>query len=220
MLQLDGVVFDVDGVLFDTERLSQRIWLAVSQEMGWPQVGQQYLHFVGRNRTDIRQQMLELYGPEFPREEFLLTCSHQAQERVEREGLPVKPGVPEILRFLQGRNIPIALATSTGRERTCRRMELSGLGPFFHAIVTGDQILHGKPEPDIYLLACRELGVLPERTVAVEDSRNGILSAHAAGMKTVMVPDLIPPSPDLERLLWRRCGSLSELLYLFEQELA
>ena len=142
-LELQGVVFDVDGVLFDTEHLAHQIWVEVSREMGWPQVGADYLEFVGRNRTGIREKMTRMYGGEFPREAFLLTCSARAQEKIEREGVPMKPGVREILDFLRARRIPAALATSTGRERTQRRMELTGLGPYFTAIVTGDQVERG-----------------------------------------------------------------------------
>lgn len=126
---LEGVVFDVDGVLFDTERLSQEIWNAVSTELGWPQVGRAYLEFVGQNRADILQKMLDLFGPDFPRETFLLTCSARSQERMEREGVPLKPGVREILEFLTARRVPAALATSTNRERTQRRMEMTGSAP-------------------------------------------------------------------------------------------
>ena len=214
---LEGVVFDVDGVLFDTERLSQEIWNAVSTELGWPQVGRAYLEFVGQNRADLLQKMLDLFGPDFPRETFLLTCSARSQERMEREGVPLKPGVREILEFLTARRVPAALATSTNRERTQRRMEMTGLRPCFSAVVTGDQVAHSKPDPEIYQLACRALGTTPSRTLAIEDSRNGILSAHAAGMPVVMVPDLIPPTPELERLLFRRCASLLEVRELLDR---
>lgn len=214
---LEGVVFDVDGVLFDTERLSQGTWNAVSTELGWPQVGRAYLEFVGQNRADILQKMLDLFGPDFPRETFLRTCSARSQERMEREGVPLKPGVREILEFLTARGIPAALATSTNQERTQRRMEMTGLGPCFSAVVTGDQVEHSKPDPEIYQLACRALGTAPARTLAIEDSRNGILSAHAAGMPVVMVPDLIPPTPELELLLFRRCTSLLEVRELLDR---
>ena len=213
---LEGVVFDVDGVLFDTERLSQGTWNAVSTELNWPQVGRAYLEFVGQNRADILQKMLDLFGPDFPRETFLLTCSARSQARMEQEGVPLKPGVREILEFLTARGIPAALATSTNRERTHRRMEMTGLGPCFSAVVTGDQVEHSKPDPEIYQLACQALGTAPSRTLAIEDSRNGILSAHAAGMPVVMIPDLIPPAPELERLLFRRCTSLLEVRELLD----
>jgi beta-phosphoglucomutase-like phosphatase (HAD superfamily) len=90
-------------------------------------------------------------------------------------------------------------------------MEIAGLTGYFQAMITGDQIQNGKPHPDIYLTACRALGTDPKHTLAVEDSRNGILSASAAGMPVVMVPDMIPPTAELEALLWRRLSSLDEL---------
>ena len=140
-LKIEGVVFDVDGVLFDTERLTQQTWLAVSREMGWPQVGEAYLEFVGQNRADIFQKMEDLFGAEFPKDAFMAACSARSQARMETEGVPMKPGVGEVLELLRSRGVPTALATSTGRERTERRMEMTGLGPYFSAIITGDQVM-------------------------------------------------------------------------------
>lgn len=218
-LKIEGVVFDVDGVLFDTERLTQQTWLAVSREMGWPQVGEAYLEFVGQNRADIIQKMEDLFGAEFPKDAFMAACSARSQARMETEGVPMKPGVGEVLELLRSRGVPTALATSTGRPRTERRMEMTGLGPCFSAIITGDQVAHSKPDPEIYLMACRALGTTPERTVAVEDSRNGILSASRAGMRVAMVPDLLPPTPELEPLLWGRFDSLLQLRDRLAKEL-
>ena len=147
-------------------------------------------------------------------------CSAYSQARMEKEGVPMKPGVREILTFLKERGIPTALATSTGRPRTKRRMEMTGLGPYFSAIITGDQVVHSKPDPEIYLLACQALGTDPEHTIAVEDSRNGILSAARAGMQVIMVPDMIPPTPELEALLFRRCSSLMDVQALLAQLLS
>ena len=219
-LEIHGVVFDVDGVLFDTERLTQQTWNTVSRKMGWPQVGEAYLEFVGRNRTDIFRKMVEMFGQEFPKESFMKICSAFSQARMERYGVPIKPGVRELLAFLKERGIPTALATSTGRPRTERRLEMTGLAPYFSAVITGDQVVHSKPDPEIYLLACQALGTAPAHTPAIEDSRNGILSAHSAGMPVIMVPDMIPPTPELEALLFRRCAHLGEVQQLFAQLLA
>ena len=216
-LELRGVVFDVDGVLFDTERLSQPIWLSVAREMGFPQVGAIYREFVGRNRTDILQLIARRFGADIPGEEYLRRCSAATQAFLEEHGVPLKPGVREILTFLRERGIPAALATSTGRERTQRRLEMTGLAPFFQAVVTGDQVVHSKPDPEIYLLACRSLGVRAEQALAVEDSPNGIRSACRAGMAVAMVPDLIPPSPELEEMLLLCCPSLTRLRSRLEE---
>lgn len=207
----DGIIFDVDGVLFDTEALGREVWAEVSQQMGWPQAMDLYLEIIGQNRADIRQTLVERMGPDFPIDFFLLTYSKRAQSIMEQSGVPLKPGAREILTALKAQGIPLALATSTAGDRTRRRMELTGLGTFFQTMVTGDLVTHSKPDPEIYQLACRSLGTVPARTLAIEDSRNGILSAHAAGMPVAMVPDLIPPTPDLDTLLWGRFDSLSHL---------
>lgn len=208
---LQGIVFDVDGVLFDSERMMYQVWKEVSTRMGYPKVWEEYLDYVGIGRDTIFEQMTARYGPTFPKEDFLSTCSTRLQERMEQDGVPLKPGVVELLELLATRNIPVALATSTAAVRTFRRLELTGLGHHFRAVITGDQVSRGKPAPDIYLTACRALGTDPAHTLAIEDSRNGILSASAAGMPVVMVPDMIPPTPDLDRLLWKRFPSLVEL---------
>lgn len=210
-IPFQGVVFDVDGVLFDSERLMHQVWKEVGAEMGWSQPGEDYLEFVGNGRSIIYEKMLSFYGPDFPKEEFLQRCSQRLQEQMEQNGVPLKPGVRTLLDFLQSRGIPMALATSTAMVRTRPRMEIAGLTGYFQAMITGDQIQNGKPHPDIYLTACRALGTDPKHTLAVEDSRNGILSASAAGMPVVMVPDMIPPTAELEALLWRRLSSLDEL---------
>ena len=125
-ISIEGVVFDVDGVLFNTERLMHQIWHEVGAEMGWPQPDRDYLEFVGNGRSVIFEKMLTFYGPDFPKEEFLTTCSQTLQDRVEQFGVPLKPGVREILDFLKEQNIPIAIATSTAMRRTGKRMELTG----------------------------------------------------------------------------------------------
>lgn len=218
-LELQGVVFDVDGVLFDTERLSRSVWEEVSREFDCPQVVEHFLDFIGRSRRDDMAHILQLLGPEFPVEAFFQTCSQRTQARMEAEGVPLKPGVREILTFLTQRGLPIALATSTYLERTKRRLELTGLGSFFQTVVTGDQVKRGKPDPEIYQTACGRLGTNPARTLAVEDSLNGIRSAHGARMQVVMIPDLIPPTPELEQLLFRRFATLLELRDFLEKTL-
>ena len=133
-LELSAVLFDMDGTLFDTERLSLETWLAVGQEHGWTQVTERYPELIGQNRESIRAKMRSWLGPDFPVEEFLQTCSSRTNARIEREGVPLKKGAGEVLALLAQCGVPMALATSTGRERTLRRMELSGLGKYFSVI--------------------------------------------------------------------------------------
>lgn len=206
-----GVVFDMDGVLIDTERLSHRVWREIGQELGCPGPGEHHLEVVGCNWVDICAALEPYCAPVCTAAEFLTRCAERSQEIMARDGVPVKEGARELLEFLRDNGVPAALATSTGEVRARWRLEHAGLLPYFQSFTFGDLVLHSKPDPEIYLLACRRAGFEPGQVWAVEDSRNGILSAHAAGLKPVMVPDLIPPTPELDKLLFRRFESLVEL---------
>ena len=210
-LSFDGVVFDADGTLFDTENLMYEVWVEVGEEMNFPYPGREYLDYVGLNRAAVLSLMRERYGEGFDGAEFMVRCVARLSQRIEVEGVPLKPGVREILTFLKERNIPIGLATSTHRVRTQRRLELCGLTDYFQAVTTGDEVAKGKPDPEIYLTTCEKLGLDPTRALAVEDSRNGILSARAAGMSVAMIPDMIPPSEELLAQVWNRFDSLTDL---------
>ena len=210
-LSFDGVVFDADGTLFDTENLMYEVWVEVGEEMTFPYPGREYLDYVGLNRAAVLSLMRERYGDGFDGADFMVRCVARLSERIEREGVPLKPGVREILAYLKEQNVPIGLATSTHRVRTQRRLELCGLSEYFQAVTTGDEVTKGKPDPEIYLTTCGKLGLDPTRCLAVEDSKNGILSARAAGMSVAMIPDMIPPSEELLAQVWRRFDSLPEL---------
>ena len=128
-----------------------------------------------------------------------------------REGLPEKPGVHEILEYLKENRIPTALASSTRRTAVMEHLDRAGITSYFQKIICGDMVEHGKPAPDIYLKACEELGAAPGQALAVEDSFNGIRSAYAAGLYTVMVPDQLPPTEEILALVDKKCDSLTEL---------
>ena len=210
-LSFDGVVFDADGTLFDTENLMYEVWVEVGEEMNFPYPGREYLDYVGLNRAAVLALMKERYGKAFDGADFMVRCVDRLSRRIEEEGVPLKPGVREILIFLRERNIPVGLATSTHRVRTQRRLELCGLTDCFQAVTTGDEVSKGKPDPEIYLTTCEKLGLDPTRCLAVEDSKNGILSARAAGMSVAMIPDMIPPSETLLAQIWNRFDSLTDL---------
>lgn len=144
-------------------------------------------------------------------EELHEDCSRRFKEKEEREGLPEKPGVHEILEYLKENRIPTALASSTRRTAVMEHLDRAGITSYFQKIICGDMVEHGKPAPDIYLKACEELGVAPGQALAVEDSFNGIRSAYAAGLYTVMVPDQLPPTEEILALVDKKCDSLTEL---------
>lgn len=210
-LSFDAVIFDADGTLFDTETLMYEVWVEIGKDMGLTMNIPEYLHYVGLNRKAVLDVMRERIGPDFDGADFMVRCVARLSERIEEEGVPLKPGVREILELLRQKNIPVGLATSTHRVRTDRRLELCGLGTYFSAVVTGDEVSKGKPDPEIYRTVCGKLGISPKTCLAVEDSRNGILSAHHAGLKVAMIPDMVPPTAELEEISFQKFNSLLDL---------
>ena len=210
-LNFSAVIFDADGTLFDTETLMYEVWVEIGRDMGLTMTVPEYLHYVGLNRKTVLDVMRERIGPDFDGADFMVRAVARLSERIEEEGVPLKPGVREILELLQKKGIPVGLATSTHRVRTDRRLELCGLGGYFSAVVTGDEVSKGKPDPEIYRTVCEKLGISPGDCLAVEDSKNGILSAHHAGLKVAMIPDMVPPTAELEEIAFKQFTSLLEL---------
>lgn len=195
---LKAVVFDMDGTLIDSEKLGHRAWLLAARQLGCPDkiTSELVLSFVGRTRAAAMQVLEERLGSHQAAEEALALCTEIRGELYQTD-LAAKPGAREALEALRGRGIHCALATSTYREAAEASLDLSGLGGLLDSITTGDEVEHGKPAPDIFLLAARRAGAEPEECAVVEDSRNGVLAGHAAGMFTVLVPDIIQPDAEM-----------------------
>jgi HAD superfamily hydrolase (TIGR01509 family) len=183
--------------MLDTERLAPEAWSNAALAMGIDFDMSLIPAMVGRNWTDCNAMILERYGESFPTIE-LMHAWHAAYDAiVERDGIALKPGLLDLLAWLEERGVPKAVATSTRRERAKAKLELTGLMPRFAALVGGDEIARGKPEPDIFLLAAERLSQAPAHCLVLEDSEPGVRAALAAGMTPIMVPDLHPPSEDL-----------------------
>ena len=197
---ITAVVFDMDGVLFDTERLCKDCWIALSKEYESPNMEEVYALCIGVNVQATRQIVYENYGKDFPFEEYDRRASEMYNRYIAEHGVPVKDGVRETLEALAKAGVKIAVASSTRREKVLRLLASAGIDRYFTAVVGGDTVTHSKPHPEIFLKACEALGVTPEEAIAVEDSHNGIRSAHAAGMAPVMVPDLLPVTEEMREL--------------------
>jgi HAD superfamily hydrolase (TIGR01509 family) len=194
-----AVVFDMDGLLFDTERLYEQAAIAAAAELGYELDSAFHRTTVGSPWTVIRGLLLDRYGASFAAEELRDTARRIFGELVERERL-LKPGVLELLDLLDRLGLPRAIATTSSRPTVQRHLEAHDLvGRFHHIVAHGDYARH-KPAPDPFLKAAEQLGVAPELCLALEDSHNGVRAASAAGMMTVMVPDLVPPTDEIEGL--------------------
>ena len=216
MLRPLAVVFDMDGTIYDTETLSAKGWREAAEHFGLKDFEPTIRDCVGLNRSAIEALLKERFGPSFPLEEFLSYTRTTLQRRV-REHCPIKPGAIELLAWLKENGIAIAMATSSHQNTARERLERSGLLDYFPVIVGGDMVAHSKPAPEPYLTACQMLGVLPEEAWGIEDSPNGVRSVHAAGLVTVMVPDTIPPTPELEALCWRVSPSLYDVEAILQE---
>lgn len=214
--RIEAVVFDMDGVLFDTERICSEAWREEAKEENLGDIEVAIKGCVGLNLTDAKDFFRKEYGSNFPFDEFHTRAGIRFREKIAREGLPIKKGVKEILTYLKSAGYPIALASSTSKRGVLEHLQKSGLTGYFEEIIGGDMVEHSKPQPDIYLKACRALHVDPQNAIAIEDSPNGIRAAYAAGMLPVMVPDLITPTPEIEALLYAKCESLLEVKELIK----
>lgn len=194
------IVFDMDGVLFDTELICMKAWTAVAEKNGLPGMEEIFPKCIGGNADLSRRIVLEAYGEDFDYAHFRRQASDEFWDYIKKNGLPVKPGAEEILRWLRENGWAIGLASSTKKSSVLSLLEQAGLLDFFAAVVSGDMVEHSKPNPEIYLLACRELSAEPSQTYAVEDSPNGVRSACGAGLRTLMVPDMIPADEEMRRL--------------------
>lgn len=206
------VIFDMDGVLFDTERLCMEGWEQVAAKRGVTEMEIVSRKCIGLNANDTRHLVLKHYGEDFPYEEFKKEVSAWVWDKIKRQGLPVKKGVNKILAFLKQSGALIGLASSSKYNSVVSHLKEADIIDYFQVIVTGDMIEHSKPKPDIYLLACRKLGVDPEEVYAIEDSPNGIRAAAAAGVKPIMVPDMIKPDEEMKKLSFRICEDLPEVV--------
>ena len=193
------IVFDMDGVLFDSEQLISRCWKEVGAKMGLPHIYETFLDCVGTTQKNTQAVFQRTY-PGVSYDQFQKGCRAGFFGHVDAHGMPLKSGARALLHHLRDANWGIGLASSTRRVLVQSQLEGVGLWHYFDQVVTGDQLERSKPAPDIYLMACRTLGVAPEAAWAVEDSYNGIRSAAAAGMRPIMVPDLLPPTPEMRQL--------------------
>jgi HAD superfamily hydrolase (TIGR01509 family) len=188
-----AVVFDLDGTLIDSEALVKEAYFDACTQFGVSMSEAQFLGLVGMHREANDARLLSYYGPDFPLERFIEAARTYIGGRV----APLKSGALELMTALDALRAPYALATSSHKPWVERHFTAHGLTPRFHAIVTREDVINGKPDPEPYLKASQLLGHAPMDVLAIEDSYPGVTSAHAAGCMTVMVPDLLTPDDSM-----------------------
>jgi HAD superfamily hydrolase (TIGR01509 family) len=205
-----AIVFDMDGTLLDTESVFREIVFDVTAGLGFTMTDSIHHRMVGSSHEVTTQVLAESYGVAFPYAHFDELCRSRMKVRME-EAVPVKAGVHELLAELSDRGIPTAVATSSRSAHALAHLGNAGILSTFQTLVTRDDVANPKPHPEPYLMAASRLGVAPELCVAVEDSHVGVRAAHAAGMQTIMVPDIVHPNDEIAALCTAVMTSLHDL---------
>ena len=205
-----AVIFDMDGVIFDTERLLIECWIPVAEAHDVEDIEGTLHRCIGLSEKYSRLVFFDRYGEDFPLDEYQAEVRQLFHEKA-ADGLPEKEGARALLSELARARVPLALASATREEVVRRELEEAGLLSCFDVVIGGDQIRRSKPAPDIFLRAAELLGRRPEECFVIEDSPNGIRAAAAAGMTALMVPDRIEPNAEIRGLASELFASLEEV---------
>jgi len=220
MQPVEAVIFDMDGLILDTETLAMDALVSAGAELGYD-IPRSFCHLmIGAPADRCRELVVERFGPDFPLDRYFALQEEHLRALVAAGKMDLKHGVLELLDYLDAHGIARAIATSSSRARTDHHLGLMGIAPRFAHIVTRDDVTRGKPNPDPFLKAAEKLGVAPEGCLVLEDSYNGIRAAHAAGMRVIMVPDLLDPTEEIRGLAHRVVDSLHDVIAFLDQDRA
>lgn len=210
-----AVIFDMDGVILDSESLVFSCWQEIADKYKIPDITSACTECLGMNSVITKSKFLQKYGQDFPYDEYKGEMSALFHKKATLGALELKPGVTELLEYLKQEGFLIGLATSSRREYAARELEHLGVLGFFDVLIYGDMVKKSKPEPEIYLIAARELKVEPGECYAVEDSYNGVNAGYRAGMDVIMVPDKLPANEEMRertRIILDDLGQMKEWL--------
>ncbi|MCH5199956.1 MAG: HAD family phosphatase [Oscillospiraceae bacterium] len=216
MADIKAVIFDMDGVITDTEKLLVKYWCKAAGDMGYPMTREQALELRSLAARYAEPYLKEQFGEDFNYRKVRARRKELMDDHIDLFGVDIKPGLKELIGYLKENGYKLAVATATDYDRAVSYLQKAGVYECLDALCCGPSVEHGKPEPDIYLYAANKLGVEPEECLAVEDSPNGVKAAYAANMYTVMIPDLTQPDEELKKLIYRKCDDLLEIIGVLE----
>ncbi len=217
--KIKGAIFDMDGLMIDTEKLYLRFWKQAAADFGYNMEDRHVFAIRSLARKYSIPMLKDFFGEDFPTEEVRQRRTELINSHIKKHGIETKQGLFKLLDHLKKNNIKLAVATATQRERTLLYLNMINAERYFDAIICGDMIENGKPDPDIYLTAAAQLGLAPHECAAFEDSPNGIKSAFSANCHAIMIPDMTPPEADLLPMLSGVYDTLDKSIDFFEGRL-
>lgn len=207
---IKSIIFDMDGVIFDTELVYLEIWSKVFEKYGYKLQKEVYAEVLGTGRENVKKVFLNNYGNELPIDKMYREKDEDLEKAVDK-GIPLKQGAYEILSYLKNNNYKIALATSASKERALKQLRYADIEKSFDVIVSRDDVKETKPNPDIFLKAAKKLNVNPNECIVIEDSSAGIKAAFNAGMAGIHVVDLKEPDNEIIRNCYKSFNNLNDI---------
>lgn len=218
MNKIELVIFDMDGLMLDTEKISFMNWQQVAVKYGYNIDEEVFKMIVGTNAQRIRDTFLKLFGEEFPFDHIIAEKHNLFDTYVDKHGVEVKEGLYELLEYLDKIPVKKAVATSTRREGAVKLLTMTNIIQHFDCIVCGDEIKKSKPNPEIFQKAAEKLQCHSSNCLVLEDSEAGIRAAYDAGMYSIVVPDMKEPSEEIEKLAFRKFKNLLEVKNFLQSE--
>lgn len=209
---IKAVIFDMDGLMIDSERVTFEGYQHVMKKMGLEITRDFYLTLLGKPIKGIYQRFYDTYGNDFPIEAVIKEVHQYMADLFETEGVPLKPGLSQLLEYLKAHQYRTIVATSSNRDRVDKILARAGITAYFDDSICGDEVTKGKPDPEVFLKSCEKLEVTPDQAIVLEDSEAGILAASRAKIQVLCVPDMKYPEPEFAKLTTKIISTLDDVI--------
>lgn len=216
-MSLKLVIFDMDGLMYDTEPIGMRCLQETAKKYGYNLDNQFVLNSIGMNVNDHRCLLLDKLGSDYPYDKISQESRKRRLDYLLENGITIKPGLKELIAYLKDKKIKIAIASSSKRETIDLYNQMAGLSDVFDFIMSGDLVEHSKPDPEIYLKVLKHFQVTSDEVIILEDSKNGILSGYNAKCRVICVPDLVKHGPEMNKFIYRTVSSLFDVIEVVEK---
>lgn len=213
---IKAVIFDMDGLMIDSERVTFDGYVLEMGKIGYTMTKEFYKTLLGSTVAENNKKFYKKYGEDFPIDEIIVKVHKYMADLFENEGIPLKPGLLELLKYLKENNYKTIVATSSNRSRVDTILSKANITQYFDDSICGDEVTKGKPNPEVFLSSCKKLGVNTSEAIVLEDSEAGIQAAFSADIKVVCVPDMKYPEADFENKCYKIVNSLSDFLSLLQ----